>query len=58
VRPLAPGEEAPLPEFVTPFLGPPAGPQGTAKKESQDENGKPGGMKPQFVGPRGHELPK
>jgi pilus assembly protein CpaC len=54
VKPLAPGENATLPETVIPFL-PTVGEQKAAEgkrgKDGQDDK------KPQFVGPRGHELP-
>jgi len=55
VRPLAPGENATLPETVAPFL-----PSVAEQKAAQDKKGKNAGQddqKPQFVGPRGHELP-
>ena len=44
IQPLAPGEKAPLPETVTPFLPP-----------VKDKNKK--NKKPEFVGPRGHQDP-
>src|SRR5262249_6383634 len=47
VRPLIPGEQAPLPKTVVPFLGPPVEKGEKDKKEN----------KPEFVGPRGHQVP-
>jgi pilus assembly protein CpaC len=49
VKPLAPGEQAPLPKPVVPFLGPP--PEKKIKKDKKDDK------KPEFVGPRGHQVP-
>jgi pilus assembly protein CpaC len=51
VRPLAPGEEAKLPELVTPYL-PTVGEQKAAEEKKKKEE-----KKPEFVGPRGHEIP-
>jgi pilus assembly protein CpaC len=50
VKPLAPGEELKLPEFVEGWL-PSVGEQKNGKKK---DNGK----SPEFVGPRGHQEPK
>jgi pilus assembly protein CpaC len=54
VKPLAPGENATLPETVIPFL-----PTVSEQKAAEGKKGKDGqdDKKPQFVGPRGHELP-
>jgi pilus assembly protein CpaC len=59
VKPLAPGEKAALPETVAPFL-PPVAPQ-QSKKDTKGKkklkDAPPDPTKPEFVGPRGHEVP-
>jgi pilus assembly protein CpaC len=54
VRPLAPGEEATLPELLAPFL-PPVTDQ--KAEEAKKKGTTPEPKKPEFVGPRGHEIP-
>jgi pilus assembly protein CpaC len=55
VKPLAPGETADLPDQAINFL--PTVAEEQAKKNKQT-NGKPESKKPEFVGPRGHEVPR
>ncbi|PWT99666.1 MAG: type II and III secretion system protein [Terriglobia bacterium] len=59
VKPLAPGENAALPEPVQPFL-PTVAEEKAAKESKKKEKGakKNSSGKPEFVGPRGHEVPK
>lgn len=62
VRPLPPGEQVKLPDLVTPYL-----PTVAEEKAAQKKKGKDAGqdapsppksdLQPQFVGPRGHEIP-
>ena len=58
VKPLAPGEKIDLPLAPVPFL-PPAEPAKEGKKDKgiQKDTAKPDAPKPEFVGPRGHEIP-
>jgi len=56
VTPLAPGEQATLPDTVVPFL--PAVAEQKAAQESKKKTSKKDEQKPEFVGPRGHEDPK
>ena len=56
VTPLAPGEQAALPDTVVPFL--PTVAEEKADKESKKKTSKKDEQKPEFVGPRGHEVPK
>ena len=51
VQPLAPGEKADLPATPVPFLLPVPEKTGKGKDQKSDDR------KPEFVGPRGHELP-
>lgn len=53
VRPLGPGENAKLPDFLEPFLPPVA-----EQKAKQGKGKEPVATKPEFVGPRGHQEPK
>jgi pilus assembly protein CpaC len=46
VKPLPPGEKAPLPQTVLPFLP-------SIDQQKKDKDAK----KPEFVGPRGHQVP-
>ncbi|HWZ31340.1 MAG TPA: pilus assembly protein N-terminal domain-containing protein [Bryobacteraceae bacterium] len=50
VKPLTPGENVPLPQTVLPFL-PSVADQKSAKDKKKEEK------KPEFVGPRGHQVP-
>jgi pilus assembly protein CpaC len=54
VQPLPPTEKAALPDIVTPFL--PTVAEQQAKK-NKSKNGKKDKKQPEFVGPRGHEVP-
>ena len=54
VAPLAPGEKIDLPEALVPFL--PTVAEQKAREQKKDE--KKDGKKPEFAGPRGHEVPK
>jgi len=54
VVPLAPGQPPTLPQTVVPFL-PTVSDQNAAKDKAK--NGKTDDSKPEFVGPRGHEVP-
>jgi len=56
VVPLAPGEKAALPETVEPFL-PSVAEQKAAEENQKNQKANKKGDKPEFVGPRGHELP-
>jgi pilus assembly protein CpaC len=64
VKALAPGEKAAMPENVAPFL-PPVAVQQAAKDAKKKKKTKPttaadgaaDPSKPEFVGPRGHEVP-
>jgi pilus assembly protein CpaC len=56
VTPLAPGEQATLPDTVVPFL--PTVAEQKADKDSKKKTSKKDEQKPEFVGPRGHEVPK
>jgi pilus assembly protein CpaC len=55
VAPLAPGERVNLPDIVAPFL-----PTVSEQKAVEDnkKKDKKDDKKPEFVGPRGHEIPK
>ena len=63
VKPLAPGENAALPDTVVPFLPTVADQKaaeekkGKDKDSNKDNDGNKDGNKPEFVGPRGHEIP-
>ena len=53
VKALEPGEKVDLPETLLPFLPP------TAEQKAEEEARKKGkDGKPEFVGPRGHEVPR
>ena len=53
VKPSPPGEQVALPETVVPFL-----PTVAEQKAAGDKKkGKKNEAKPEYVGPRGHELP-
>ena len=56
VKPVAPGENVPLPETVVPFL-PTVAEQKAAEDNKKDKSGGKDQVKPEFVGPRGHEIP-
>lgn len=57
VAPLAPGEKANLPDIVQPFLPPVAEQQAAKARKKGSKNPKKDDKKPEFVGPRGHEIP-
>ena len=57
VTPLAPGEQPALPETVAPFL-PTVTEQKSAQSKKKDKNAEKDAGKPEFVGPRGHEVPQ
>jgi hypothetical protein len=52
VRALAPGEQPAMPENAVPFL-----PTIAEQKAAKDGKKKKDDKKPEFVGPRGHQLP-
>ena len=54
VQPLAPTEKAALPDIVLPFLPTVAEQQAKKNKGKNDKKDK---KQPEFVGPRGHEVP-
>jgi pilus assembly protein CpaC len=54
VQPLAPTEKAVLPDIVEPFLPTVAEQQAKKNKGKNKKNDK---KQPEFVGPRGHEVP-
>ncbi len=58
VAPLAPGERVNLPDIVTPFLPTVADQQAAKDSKKNGKNPKKDEKKPEFVGPRGHEIPK
>jgi pilus assembly protein CpaC len=58
VGPLESGEKAKLPDVVAPFLPTVAEQKAAKDSKKKGKNNKPNEGKPQFVGPRGHEIPK
>lgn len=56
VAPLPPGEKANLPDILTPFL--PTVSEQKALEDSKKKVKSNDPKKPEFVGPRGHEIPK
>ena len=56
VAPLPPGEKANLPDILTPFL--PTVSEQKALEETKKKEKSNDPKKPEFVGPRGHEIPK
>jgi pilus assembly protein CpaC len=53
VKPVPPGQQVPLPDTVVPYMPSIAGQKAAAdKKKSKTDD-----PKPEYVGPRGHELP-
>jgi len=60
VKPLEPGDKAPLPDTVQPFLPTVAQQQATEaqkKKKHAKKDDKKDEKKPEFVGPRGYQVP-
>jgi pilus assembly protein CpaC len=51
VRPLAPGENARLPDILEPWL------PSVAEQQAAKDKKKPDAKQPEFVGPRGHQEP-
>ena len=58
VAPLAPGEKANLPDIVAPFLPTVSEQKAVEDSKKKDKGAKKDDKKPEFVGPRGHEIPK
>ncbi len=58
VTPLAPGEQAALPQTVMPFLPTVAEQKAAQESKKKDKKSTKDAGKPEFVGPRGHEEPK
>ena len=52
VKPLSPGEQPALPQTVAPFL-----PSVADQKAAEEKKNNKQDEKPEFVGPRGHEIP-
>jgi pilus assembly protein CpaC len=58
VAPLAAGEKANLPDLVAPFLPTVSEQKAVEDSKKKDKGAKKDDKKPEFVGPRGHEIPK
>jgi pilus assembly protein CpaC len=58
VAPLAAGEKANLPDLVAPFLPTVSEQKAAEESKKKGQGPKKDDKKPEFVGPRGHEIPK
>ena len=58
VAPIAPGEKVELPETVMPFLPTVSEQKALEENKKKDKSPNKDDPKPEFVGPRGHEIPK